>query len=71
MNYLSLHFVDPTIPGISGSDLTEKAVRAVQSTIARPDGARRAARWDVAIRKALAHLDTHRLRDLGIDRGAA
>ena len=55
-----LHFVDPSIPGLSGRDLMGRLSKAVQ-----------ASREEFVIRKDLAGLDSHQLRDLGIDRGAA
>jgi hypothetical protein len=55
MNQMSVHFVDPTIPGLSGRDLRTHFVGAGQ-------------RLDRLLRQALAHLDSRQLRDLGIDR---
>ncbi len=68
MAWTAIHFVDPTIPGISGRDLVRRAAHAVQPIRGRAGRAIAAARRDFAIRKALAHLDRHQLRDLGLDR---
>ena len=32
MTYLAIHFVDPTIPGLSGRDLIERTIESVQAT---------------------------------------
>ncbi len=55
MNQMAIHFVDPTIPGLSGRDLLLQAGQAVHWT---------AARWA----RDLRGLDRHQLQDLGIDR---
>ena len=68
MAYLNIHFVDPTIPGISGRDLIEPAIKSVQATLSEAGSAYRAARKDFALRKGLSGLDRHLLRDIGIDR---
>ena len=70
MAWTAIHFVHPTIPGLSGRDLLRRATHAVQATCARAGRASATARSDFAIRKALAHLDRRQLRDLGLDRGA-
>ena len=74
MTHLAIHFVDPTIPGLSGRDLVERAVQAVQASVAEAGrqacNAARALRRDRAIRRDLAHLDRHILRDIGLDRDA-
>ena len=70
MAWTAIHFVDPTIPGLSGRDLLRRATDAVQATRACIGRAGSRAHSDFAIRKALAHLDRHQLRDLGLDRGA-
>lgn len=59
MTQFVLHFVDPTIPGLSGRDLMAGRAQVSGSTAA--------ARKDLAIRKALAGLDRHQLQDLGLD----
>ena len=71
MTHFAIHFVDPTIPGISGRDLIERPIKSVQAIYREAGGAYRAARQDFALRKALSRLDRQQLRDLGIDRGAA
>ena len=71
MTNLAIHFVDPTMPGISGRDLIERAVRSAQTTHARASNAYRSMRKDLALRKGLSRLDRHLLRDIGIDRNAA
>ncbi len=70
MTSLAIHFVDPTIPGISGRSLVARAVEFVQTTRAEAETALHAARRDYAIRKGLARLDRHLLRDIGVDRDA-
>ena len=32
MTHHDIHFVDPTIPGVSGRDLTERAIESAQAT---------------------------------------
>ncbi len=71
MTYLAIHFVDPTIPGLSGRDLIERTIESVPATGAAAGGAYRAARRDFALRQGLSGLDRHQLRDLGIDRDAS
>ena len=71
MTYIAIHFVDPTIPGLSGRDLNERTIESVQATGAEAGGAYRAARKDLALRQGLSGLDRHQLRDLGIDRDGA
>jgi hypothetical protein len=71
MTHLTIHFVDPTIPGISGRDLIERAIKSVQATCAEAGSGYQAARNDFARRKGLSRLDRHLLRDIGIDRDAS
>jgi uncharacterized protein YjiS (DUF1127 family) len=71
MTQLTIHFVDPSIPGISGRDLVGRAAEAMQAAYVEAGGAYRESRREYAIRKALARLDMRQLRDLGIDRDAA
>jgi len=66
MTHFALHFVDPTIPGISGRDLNERAIKAVQAGTSY-----RSAHRDFALHKGLSGLDRRQLRDLGIDRNTA
>ncbi len=70
MTHLAIHFVDPTIPGLSGRDLIERTIESVQAMGTEAGGAYRAARRDFALRRGLSGLDRHQLRDLGIDRDA-
>ena len=65
MTPFNIHFVDPTIPGISGRDLIEPAIRSAQAV----QGGR--GRTYRALRRALSGLDRAQLRDLGIDRNGA
>ena len=65
------HFVDPTIPGISGRDFVERAIRSVQATVGEIGYSYRSTRADFALRKGLARLDRRQLRDIGIDRDGA
>ncbi len=71
MTPLAIHFVDPTIPGLSGRDLIARSIESVPATGAEAGGAYRAARKDFALRRGLSGLDRHQLRDLGIDRNGA
>ena len=74
MTQLANHFVDPTIPGLSGRDLIERAIQAVQASVAQAGTKAGAAAWmlrrERAIRRDLAHLDREILRDIGLDRDA-
>ena len=70
MTHPAIHFVDPTIPGISGRDLIERPIKSVQATYGE-GSAYRAARKDFALRKGLSRLGRQQLRDLGIDRDVA
>ena len=67
MTQAILHFVDPSIPGVSGRDLARKAVRSIEGVRnrfgAKISGAR--------LRKDLSNLDLHQLRDIGLDRNSA
>lgn len=71
MTHLDIHFVDPSIPGICGRDLIERAIKSVQAAYSEAGGTYRAARKDFALRKGLSRLDRQQLRDIGIDRDAA
>ena len=71
MNQSVIHFVDPTIPGLSGRDLAGRAAHAIDPGVAGRGGVLASMRRGFAIRRALADLDRHQLRDLGIDRGAS
>ena len=71
MTHLAIHFVDPTMPGISGRDLIDRAVKSVQTSFGRAGDAHRETRRDFALRKGLSRLDRHLLRDIGFDRDAA
>jgi uncharacterized protein YjiS (DUF1127 family) len=71
MTNFAIHFVDPTMPGISGRDLIERAVTSVQTTHERAGNVYWAMRRDLVLRKGLSRLDRRLLRDIGIDRNAA
>ena len=71
MTHFAIHFVDPTMPGISGRDLIERAVKSALTTHERAGNVYRTMRRDLALRKGLSRLDRHLLRDIGIDRNAA
>lgn len=70
MAWTAIHFVDPTIPGLSGRDLLRGATHGVRAVSGRAGRCVAAARKDFAIRRDLAELDSHQLRDLGLDRSA-
>ncbi len=61
---------DRTMPGLSPSDLAERASHGI---VVDPCGLsrRHAARRRAAYRRALRGLDRHLLRDIGIDLGSA
>ncbi len=69
MTQHTIVFVDPTMPGISGRDLIERAIKSVHAFRLGPAD-RNPARTDRALRQGLARLDRNLLRDLGLDRGA-
>lgn len=71
MTYLRIHFVDPTIPGISGRDLIEPAIKSAQAFFGEAGNAYRESRKDFALRKGLSRLDRRLLQDIGIDRSSA
>ncbi len=71
MTDIAIHFVDPTIPGLSGRDLVAKAVEAARASAARIGGRVLPSHRDHLVRRDLAGLDRELLRDLGIDQGAA
>ena len=61
MTYNLQHFVDPTIPGLSGRDLTARAAPRIRiPSVRRKLGSGR----------ALVRIARHLLRDIGIDRDA-
>ena len=62
--------VDVTIPGLSSRDLVRRACYAIQQTYTALTSARASLRRDLALREALGDLDTHLLRDIGVDRSA-
>jgi hypothetical protein len=67
MTQAILHFVDPSIPGVSGRDLARKAIRSVAGVRSRIGG-----KWGSAsLRKDLSYLDLRQLRDIGLDRNAS
>ena len=67
MTQAILHFVDPSIPGVSGRDLARKAIRSVAGVRSRIGGKCRGA----SLRKDLSYLDLRQLRDIGLDRNAS
>ena len=71
MTQLNENFVDPTIHGIGGRRLIERAIRSVQAMIGEAGSAYRAARRDFALHKGLSRLDSRQRRDIGIDRDSA
>lgn len=71
MNPFPIHFVDPTIPGLSGRDLATRPNQAIQVSDPRTSTFASTARRFRVVRKALDDLDTRLLRDLGLDRGAS
>ena len=72
MRPFAIHFVDPTIPGISGRDLVGRSNQAIHAAHTHSGGVPAAtARRYHAIRKALGDLDLHLLRDLGLDRSGS
>lgn len=71
MTDLTIHFVDPTIPGLSGRDLIAKAVEAVRATATVFGGHTNVTHRDHVVRQDLARLDRRLLRDIGIDQNAA
>lgn len=73
MTQLAIHFVDPSIPGLSGRDLPLRLVEQAQYAWTACRGAvsaRREARRELDVRRALADLDRNQLRDIGVDRDA-
>ncbi|MGF1610823.1 MAG: hypothetical protein ACFCUQ_15585 [Kiloniellales bacterium] len=73
MTQLAIHFVDPSIPGLSGRDLPLRLVEQAQYAWAACRGAGNAlceARRELCVRRALADLDRNQLRDIGVDRDA-
>ncbi len=64
MSDLASHFVDPTIPGLSGRDLLRRA----GNLLLEAARSRAALRRELQVRQDLAHLDRNLLRDLGLDR---
>ena len=71
MNRPILHFVDPTIPGLSGRDLLERASQAIEARCASLAETYACWRRDHRLRHDLARLDRQVLRDVGLDRGAS
>ena len=53
MTQAILHFVDLSIPGLSGRDLARKAFNGLGAKVSG---------------RGLARLDRHQLRDIGLDR---
>lgn len=70
MTRIATHFIDPTIPGMSSSELIERASHSILDGCRAFSEDLAAWRREHAIRQALADLDTHQLRDLGLDRNA-
>lgn len=70
MTNLAMHFVDPTIPGISGRDLLQHAGSLARTGCSKAVEALRGVRRELAVQHALADLDRNMLRDIGVDRDA-
>ena len=71
MSAQAIHFVDPSIPGLSGRDLPLRLVEQAQNAWVACRGAGSAlceARRELAVRRSLADLDRNQLRDIGVDR---
>jgi hypothetical protein len=64
------YFVDVTIPGLSASDLVSRAGDVIQSTLQSVTDGDASGRRERAMRRGLRGLDSHQLRDLGLDRNA-
>jgi hypothetical protein len=60
MTKMAIHFVDPTIPGLSGRDMHADLV-----------GLGGAGRTERLVSRGLRHLSVRLLRDLGLDRASA
>ncbi|MCG8356631.1 MAG: hypothetical protein MI920_13755 [Kiloniellales bacterium] len=71
MTNLAIHFVDPTIPGLSGRDLVAGAIDVLHSVRIGFNDRRARERRDRLIRRDLAGLDRRLLRDVGLDQNAA
>ncbi len=71
MNQSVIHVVDPTMPGLSGRDLAGRAAHEIDPRVAGRGSVLASVRRGFAIRRALADLDRHQRRDLGLDRGAS
>lgn len=66
MTQALLHFVDPSIPGLSGRDMMRKAFSGVSGLRRRAGnkGAKASSGQSIVTR------DLHLLRDIGLDRSA-
>lgn len=60
--------IDPTMPGVSPRDLTDKPVHAIVSTCPPAGGSLACGRRERALKKGLSALSAHQLRDIGLDR---
>lgn len=70
MTQLAIHFVDPSIPGLSGRDLLLRLSALARTGGAKTAGALSGVRREIAQRRALADLDRNQLRDIGLDQDA-
>jgi hypothetical protein len=68
---MAIHFVDPTIPGISGRDLVRRDGAAFESAWLIAGRLCSTRQCERRLRQDLADLDLNQLRDIGLDRGAA
>jgi len=68
MAYSEYYQGDPSIPGLSVRDLTDRASAAVETTFNFLKGGVAQAHRDYTIRRDLMGLDSESLRDLGLNR---
>lgn len=70
MTHFATHFIDPTIPGQSSSELIERASHSILAGCRAFSEDLASWRREHAIKRALADLDVRLLRDMGLDRNA-
>ncbi len=71
MAYLAYHGIDPSIPGLSIRDLTERASGALNANIGGLARSYHAWRRNYIMQRDLRRFDAHQLRDIGLDRDAS